>query len=106
MVGLSRRRDIARIHQLVCVTAWSIPTTRWRSDEVVLEGECGRRGPRRDSEFREDVLEMPRHRVLADHELGRDLAVATPGSDEAEPLEPASRQPVSIRRRAGREPAE
>ena len=56
-------------------------------DQLPLEGERGRRRPRRDAELAEDVLEMAGHGVLADDELGRDLAIRPACGHEVEHLE-------------------
>ena len=57
------------------------------SDEVVLERERARGRPRRNAELPEDVLHVPGDRVLADDELGRDLAVALARRQQAQHLE-------------------
>src|SRR6266568_3120442 len=86
--------DIARIHQLAVRPAWSFLTRPGGSDEVVLEGEGARGRTRRQPKLREDVLDVARDGVLADHERGRDLTVALAGRQQAEHLELARRQPV------------
>jgi hypothetical protein len=60
----------------------------------VLEGERRRSGTGGDPELREDVLDVARRRVLADHERRRDLAIALAGRNEAEHLELARREPI------------
>src|SRR5512133_3968877 len=61
----------------------------------VLEGERARGGPRLHVELPEQVLQMPRDGVLADHELRRDLLVALAGGDEPQDVELAGREAMS-----------
>src|SRR5439155_26721687 len=90
----AHRADPPTSHGLV----WSFLTTT-RSHQVVLEGERGCSGSRGEPELREDVLDVASHRVLADHECRRDLAVALPGCDEPQHLELARRKTVLAGRR-------
>ena len=50
-----------------------------------------------DAELREDVLHVPRNRVLADHEDAGDLSVALAGRDQPQHLQLAWRQAVCVR---------
>src|SRR5581483_6356994 len=71
---------------------------RAESDEAVLEGEGRRARAGRDAELREDVVNVPRDRVLADHERRCDVAIALAGGDQSEHLQLARRQPVRVAR--------
>ena len=51
-----------------------------------------------DAELREHVLQVPSHRVLADHELDGDVAVRLAGRDEPEDLGLAGGEPAGQRR--------
>ena len=62
------------------------------SDEVVLERERARCRSRRNAELGEDVLHVPRNRVLADHEHCGDLPVALAGRDQPQHLQLTRRQ--------------
>ena len=74
---------------------------RGRSGEAVLERECRGGAPGGHPELREDVLHVAGDRVLADHELGGDLAV---GSSRMRPDEAARPRGRSARREARRSP--
>ena len=56
------------------------------SGEAVLERVRRRRGTRRHAELRVEVLEVPPHGVLADHELHRDVAVRLARREQAQDL--------------------
>src|SRR5512145_2714034 len=50
--------------------------------QPVLVGPGGGRGPRRDAELGEDVAQVPGDGLVADEQLGRDLAVGpAPGHE-------------------------
>src|SRR5688500_736800 len=80
------------------------PACAGKSDELVLERE--RRGcrSRTHAQLGEDVLHVAGDRVLADDELGCDLAVRASRRDEPEHLELAVRQ--AMRPAPGAEPGE
>src|SRR5690242_8472060 len=84
-LGGARPDRIGRIHQLRRSAAVVI-SDQW-SGEVVLERES--RGSRAggDAELGEDVLDVAGDRVLADHELRRDLAIALARGNEPEHLD-------------------
>ena len=62
----------------------------------MLEREGGRRRSRGDAELGEDVLQVASDRVLADDELGGDLAVRLAGRDEAEHLQLSCAQAMRV----------
>src|SRR5262249_24128893 len=62
------------------------------SDDAVARRARGGRRARRLAELAEDVRHVAVDRVLADHELRGDLAVAVAGGDEPEDLAFATRQ--------------
>src|SRR5215204_31745 len=65
-------------------------------DEVVLEGECCRRGARRDAQLPEDVLDVAGDCVLAHDEFGGDRAVRSARREQAKHLELALAQAVRL----------
>ena len=75
---------------------WLVCTSE-RSDEAVLERQRSRGGASRDSKFGENVLEMTAHRVFAEKEVFRDLAVWLTGRDEPQNLELAFGKPGEVR---------
>ena len=95
---------IAGIHQLAADHSWSFLTTS-ALNEIVLEGERSCSGARRHPELGEDVLDVPRDRVLADDEHRGDLAIALPRCYEPQHLELAAREAVRVRLTGG-EPCE
>src|SRR5687767_6221811 len=70
-------------------------------DEAVLVGVGGGLGTGGEPQLREDVADVPRDRLLADEQLGRDRAVGLARGDEHEHLALAPAQCPSRRRRAG-----
>src|SRR5690242_13233010 len=88
--------DFARIHQLHAAFGVVISDHSGALDETVLEGERGGRRPGGDAQLPEDVLDVSRDRVLAEHEYGRDFAVRPAGGDESQDLELAAAEPVRV----------
>src|SRR5438094_2509025 len=94
LVRTVRRKEgahIARIYQLATRGAWSFLTTQG-SHEIVLERKSAGSGPRRHVELGEDVLHVPRNRVLAYDERHRDLSIALPAGNEPKHLQLTGRQ--------------
>ena len=67
-------------------------TSRGGWDEAVAEGVGGRSGPGLDPDLGEDVAEVARHRLAADHQGGRDLRIGGPSGQELEHLDLPSRE--------------
>ena len=63
-----------------------------RSDQLVVVDVGGGRGPRRDTDLVEDVLEVSTDGVFADDEFVGDLAVGLTGGDQCEHLDLACGQ--------------
>src|SRR5262249_50479842 len=73
-----------------------------KSHEIVFERVRAGGRARGDAELREDVLDVPCDRVLADHQGGGNLLVARADSNEPENLHLAARQTMSRRGRLAR----
>ena len=99
-----RRSDFGRNTQFRDDATWVILCSGGYRDEAVLVGVRGGLGPGREPQLREDVADVPRDRLLADEQLGRDRAVGLARGDERQHLALAPAQ--SSRPRRARQPSE